>query len=67
MPVNGTNTQPKSAPSQPRSAAASRSDNAFREGLSKVRSDGASYARQTAGRTVDVPVGAALTVADRVT
>jgi hypothetical protein len=67
MPVNGTNTQPKSAPSQPRSAAASRSDNAVREGLNKVRSDGASYARQTAGRTVDVPVGAALTVADRVT
>lgn len=68
MPVNGTNTQPKSAPSQPRSAAASRSDSAkLRDGLSKARSDGVSYARQTAERTVDLPVGAALTVADRVT
>jgi hypothetical protein len=68
MPVNGTNTQPKSAPSQPRSAAASRPDSAKpRGGLNKVRSDGVTYARQTAERTVDVPVGAALTVADRVT
>jgi hypothetical protein len=67
MPVNGTNAQPKSTPTQPRTAAPSRSDSAkVREGLSKVRNGGASYARQTAERSVDVPVGAALTVADRV-
>jgi hypothetical protein len=61
MPVNGTNNQPRRAPSD-------RSDSAtVREGFTKVRSGGASYARHTAERTVDVPVGAALTVADRVT
>ena len=69
MPVNGTNTQntqPKSA--QPKSAAASRSDSAkIREGFTKVRNGGASYARHTAERSVDVPVGAVLTVANRVT
>jgi hypothetical protein len=61
MPVNGTNHQPRHAPSD-------RSDSAtIREGFTKVRNGGASYARHTAERTVDVPVGAALTVADRVT
>jgi hypothetical protein len=68
MPVNGTNAQPKSTPTQPRTTATSRADSAkVREGLGKARSNGASYARQTAERTVDLPVGAALTVADRVT
>jgi hypothetical protein len=51
MPVNGTNTQPKAAPTPPRTAPATRTDRA----------------RHAAERTVDVPVGAALTVADRVT
>lgn len=61
MPINGTNNQPKSAP-------ASRADSAkTREGFTKVRNGSTSYARHTAERTVDVPVGAALTVADRVT
>ncbi len=61
MPVNGTNTQPKSAP-------ASRSDSTkAREGFTKVRTGSVSYARHTAERSVDVPVGAALMVADRVT
>jgi hypothetical protein len=50
------------------SASASRSDSAqIREGLTKARNGSAAYARQTAERSVDVPFGAALTVADRVT
>jgi hypothetical protein len=50
------------------SASASRSDTAtIREGLTKARNGSAAYARQTAERSVDVPFGAALTVADRVT
>lgn len=73
MPVNGTNTQPKSAPTsrgnaRPRPAPASRSDaTKIREGFTKVRSESVSHARHTAERSVDVPVGAVLTVADRVT
>jgi hypothetical protein len=60
MPVNG-NTRPTSA--QP-----GRSDSTkAREGFTKVRSGSVSYARQTAERSVDVPVGAVLSVADRVT
>src|SRR3954453_16818826 len=38
-----------------------------REGLTKARNGSTSYARQTAERSVDVPFGAVLTVADRVT
>ena len=70
MPVNGTNTQPKSGPAsrEPKSGPASRSDSAkVREGFTKVRNGSVSYARHTAERTVDVPVGAVLSVADRVT
>jgi len=37
----------------------------IREGLTKVRNGSVSYARQTAERSVDVPVGAVITVADR--
>src|ERR671922_2176593 len=62
MPANTVNS------TQPRPTASSRSDNArIREGFTKVRNGGVSYARHTAERSVDVPVGAALTVADRVT
>jgi uncharacterized protein (DUF1800 family) len=39
----------------------------IREGLTKVRNGSIGYVRQTAERSVDVPVGAVLTVADRVT
>jgi hypothetical protein len=39
----------------------------IREGLTKARNGSVSYARQTAERTVDVPVGAALVAAERVT
>jgi hypothetical protein len=73
MPVNGTNNQPKSVPAgrtttQPKSVPAGRADGAkAREGFTKVGSGSVSYARQTAERTVDVPVGAALTVAERLT
>ena len=56
-----TTTTSTTARSQ--SAKGSRSDNArVREGLN----GSAAYARQTAERSVDVPVGVALTVADRV-
>jgi hypothetical protein len=47
---------------------ASRSETAkIREGLTKARNGSVTYARQAAERSVDVPVGAALLVADRVT
>jgi hypothetical protein len=61
MPATGTNTQPKTT------TAPRRSDSAkVREGFTKVRNGSVSYARHTAERSVDVPVGAALSVADRV-
>ena len=64
MPVNGTSTTQRPAKAAP----ASRSDSAkIREGFTKVRNGSVSYARHTAERTVDVPVGAVLSVADRVT
>jgi hypothetical protein len=63
MPVNANNTQPNSRPK----SAASRSDSdKVREGLNKAREGGVSYVRQTAERSVDVPVGVALSVTDRV-
>jgi uncharacterized protein (DUF1800 family) len=47
---------------------ATRTDAAkIREGLTKVRHGSIGYVRQTAERSVDVPFGAVLTVADRVT
>jgi hypothetical protein len=62
MPVNGSTSSTQAKPT-----AARRSDNAkIREGFTKVRNGSVSYARHTAERSVDVPVGAALTVADRV-
>ncbi len=69
MPVNGTtNTQSRPTTAQSKPTASRRSDNAkIREGFTKVRNGSVSYARHTAERSVDVPVGAALTVADRVT
>jgi hypothetical protein len=64
MPVNANNSQPSSR-SKP---AASRSDSdRIRDGLNKAREGGVSYVRHTAERSVDVPVGVALTVTDRVT
>ena len=70
MPANGTTTkttQRKSAPRTTQTTPASRTDaQKIREGLTKVRNGSVSYARQTAERSVDVPVGAVLTVADRV-
>ena len=68
MPVNGTSTSPGTSTTRPKAGPASRSDSAkIREGFTKVRNGSVSYARHTAERTVDVPVGAALSVADRVT
>jgi hypothetical protein len=62
MATNGTTTQ------QTKSTTASRADSArVREGFTKVRNGSVSYARHTAERSVDVPVGVALTFADRVT
>jgi len=71
MAANGTTTkttQRKSAPRTTKTTTTSRTDaQRIREGLDKVRDGSVSYARQTAERTVDLPVGVALTVADRVT
>ena len=70
MPANGTTTKTtprKSAPRTTQTTTTSRTDaQRIREGLNKVRNGSVSYARQTAERTVDVPVGVVLTVADRV-
>ncbi len=77
MPVNANNTQ-NTQPNSRRKSAASRSDrrqtsaasrsdsDRIREGLNKARDGSVSYVRQTAERSVDVPVGVALTVTDRV-
>jgi hypothetical protein len=63
-----SNTQGTGTTSQPRSTStAGRSDTAkIREGLTKARNGSVSYARHTAERSVDLPVGAALTAAERV-
>jgi len=65
------NTQAKATTttrSRSDSAKTSRSDSAkIRERLTDARNGSVGYARQTAERSVDVPFGAALTVADRVT
>ena len=72
MPTSGnTNrntTSTTSTTAQRKTTATSRSDSAkIREGLTKVRNGSVSYVQKTAERSVDVPVGAVLTVADRVT
>jgi hypothetical protein len=72
MPANGTTTSTTRATARTNttghSTAGRRTDSAkIREGLTKVRTGSASYARHTAERSVDVPMGAALTVADRLT
>lgn len=66
MAANGTTTSTTQRKSAPRTTKTSRTDaQKIREGLTKVRNGSVSYARQTAERSVDVPVGAVLTVADR--
>src|SRR3954453_1916812 len=66
MPTNGSTTSTTQRKSAPRTTKTSRTDaQRIREGLTKVRNGSVSYARQTAERSVDVPVGAVLTVADR--
>src|SRR5215213_3484805 len=67
MPTNGTTTRTTQRKGAPRTTQTSRTDaQKIREGLTKVRNGSVSYARQTAERSVDVPVGVVLTVADRV-
>src|SRR5215208_2768879 len=69
MAANATTntTQRKAAPRTTRTKTTSRTDaQKIREGLTKVRNGSVSYARLTAERSVDVPVGVVLTVADRV-
>jgi hypothetical protein len=62
------NTQGAAARSQAKSTTTPRRDTAtIREGLTKARHGSVNYARHTAERSVDVPVGAALTAAERVT
>jgi prefoldin subunit 5 len=66
MAANGTTTNTTQRKSAPRTTSRSRTDaQKIREGLTKVRNGSVSYARQTAERSVDVPVGAVMTVADR--
>jgi hypothetical protein len=66
MSANG-NTQARTTTSRSQSASRARRDSTTaREGFTKARNGSAAYARQTAERSVDVPVGAALTVVDRV-
>ena len=68
MPANGSTTSTTQRKSAPRTTTTktSRTDaQKIREGLTKVRNGSVSYARQTAERSVDVPVGAVLSVADR--
>jgi hypothetical protein len=70
MAANGTTTTTTRARTNTtgHQTTAGRTDTArIREGLTKVRNGSVSYARHSAERSVDVPVGAALTVADRVT
>lgn len=67
MAANASTSNTTQRKSAPRTTKTSRTDaQKIREGLTKVRNGSVSYARQTAERTVDVPVGAALAVADRV-
>jgi len=66
MPTNGSTTSTTQRKSAPRTTKTSRTDaQKVREGLTKVRNGSVSYARQTYERSGDVPVGAVLTVADR--
>jgi hypothetical protein len=68
-PTSNTNTQSTTTASQTKkTTTARRSETAkIREGVTKARNGSVTYARETAERSVDVPVGAVLTVADRVT
>jgi hypothetical protein len=55
------------ASTKPKTTTAPRSDTAqVKEGVTKARTGAASIAFSAAGRAVDVPVGAALTIRDRV-
>jgi prefoldin subunit 5 len=66
MPTNGSTTSTTQRKAAPRTTKTSRTDaQKIREGLTKVRNGSVSYARQTAERSLDVPVGAVLSVADR--
>src|SRR5204862_7410870 len=66
MPTNGSTTNTAQRKSAPRTTQTSRTDaQKIREGLTKVRNGSVSYVRETAERSVDVPVGALLSVADR--
>jgi hypothetical protein len=67
MPANTNTTSTTTSQRKTQTASTPRSDRAkIREGLTKVRNGSVSYASRTAERSVDVPVGVALTVADRV-
>ena len=63
MSANG-NTQARTTTTAGRTQSSARGR---RDGAAVHESGSVAYARQTAERTVDVPVGAALTVADRMT
>jgi hypothetical protein len=62
-----TNTTKTTSTTKTTAAAKQRSDvRQLREGVTKARNGAVDYVKQTAERSVDVPVGVALTVRDRV-
>jgi hypothetical protein len=62
-----TNTKTSTSTTKTTAAAKQRSDvRQLREGVTKARHGAVDYVKQTAERSVDVPVGVALTVRDRV-
>ena len=68
MSANGnTQARPTTTARRTQSAGRGRSDGAAARQSGTARTGSVGYARQTAERTVDLPVGVALTVADRVT
>lgn len=62
MPTTGTTTKQRQAKTTTQRTEGAK----VREGVTKARNGAVAYVRQTTERTVDVPVGAVLTAADRV-
>ena len=64
--TKATTTKTTTATTNAQSAKQRSDARQIREGVTKARNGAVSYVRQTAERSVDVPVGVALTVRDRV-
>jgi hypothetical protein len=65
MATNGSTTT-KTRTASTGGSTSTTQETGVRENLQKVRTDAAAYVRQTTERAVDVPVGVALTTAERV-